>query len=102
MNALQCVIADMAAASYGYAYVTEAEDFATLSSYWDTLVTETAVSPPLSEDEVAGCQTVYAGFNSHSICVLAPIGSGYTAFGVGCTAVGLYFTAFGSIAPNLA
>eukprot|EP00904_Undaria_pinnatifida_P001803 jgi/Undpi1/11623/HiC_scaffold_30.g13918.m1 len=39
---IPCVIADMAAASYGYAYVTEAEDFATLSSYWDTLVTETA------------------------------------------------------------
>ena len=36
----------MAAASYGYAYVTEAGDFAALSSYWETLVSETSVSPP--------------------------------------------------------
>ena len=42
----QCAIAEMAAASYGYAYVTEAGDFAALSSYWETLVSETSVSPP--------------------------------------------------------
>ena len=35
----------MAAASYGYAYVTQADDFTTLSSYWATLVSETSVSP---------------------------------------------------------
>lgn len=46
MPVLQSVIADMAAASYGYAYVTEAADFSALTSYWATLVGEPSVSPP--------------------------------------------------------
>lgn len=40
----QCAMATMRAAGYGYAYVTDGDDFTELSSHWSTVVSEAAVS----------------------------------------------------------
>lgn len=47
MHYHQCLVANIAGESYGYAYVTDKEDFSDLPSYWDELFDELSVSVPV-------------------------------------------------------